>query len=208
MIYPATLASLPSSPFHVIAPAKVQTPLVTKVEVARRQLNCAIRLHYSGEDPLPVHTIIAAGFRIVRDLAEQSGEVRIWRQLKALFRPGMEKAFWKEHVATANFLKHADRDPDATHPSVTTERNERDLLFACMSFLDLSEEWSFEMAIHYWIAIWAHPEMLDRNSMPKGVADKFTELVNSLPVDTIAARLKLGRRFLALPVHLRPFVVG
>jgi hypothetical protein len=178
--------------------------LVTKVEVARRQLTCAIRLHYGGEDPLPVQTIIAAGFQIVRDLAEQNGEARLWLQIKALFRPGMESVFWKKHVATANFLKHADRDPDATLPSVTAERNETDLVFACALFSDVGKEWPFEMSMHSWIYYTANPEALDQKSMPRDLTRQFAEIVNSFNVDTMSERLQLGRDVLALPVHLRP----
>ena len=164
----------------MVDPTSKAGTLLTKIEVAKRQLNCAIRLHYGGEDPLPVHTIAAAGLQIVRDLSKKkkNREAQFLRQLSALFRPNMESVFWKKHVATANFLKHADRDPDATLPSFTAERNEWDILFACRSFFDLSKEWPFEMAIHYWIVITANPEMLDQNSMPKGLAEKFSELVN------------------------------
>jgi hypothetical protein len=95
--------------------AEAQAP-VTKVEVARRQLNCAIRLHYAGEDPLPIHTITAAGFRIVRDLAEQNGEAWLWRQIKVRFQPGKERVFWTKYGEAANFLKHADKDPDGVLP--------------------------------------------------------------------------------------------
>jgi hypothetical protein len=173
---------------------KAQKPL-TKVEVAKRQLECAVRLHYRGEDPVPIHTIVAAGFRIVRDLAEQSGETSFWRRFKATFRPRMEKVFWREHVATANFLKHADNDPDATLSPITAERNEMDLLFACILYPDVAKQLSIEMAIHCWIVNAANPSWFE-GSKPNEVLDQIMKQLKQLKsfnVDTLAGRLELGR---------------
>jgi len=45
---------------------------VTKIEAARRQIDAAIRLLFSEEDPVVIHTIASAGFRILRDIAHNN----------------------------------------------------------------------------------------------------------------------------------------
>jgi len=44
---------------------------VNKIEAARRQIDAAIRLLFDNEDPIAIHTLIMAGFRILRDIAEK-----------------------------------------------------------------------------------------------------------------------------------------
>ena len=44
---------------------------VTKISAAQRQIDAGIRLLFSGEDSLAVHTITAAAHGIVKDLAEK-----------------------------------------------------------------------------------------------------------------------------------------
>ena len=43
----------------------------TKHSAAQRQIDAAIRILFSGEDALAVHTVVAAAHRIVLDLAEK-----------------------------------------------------------------------------------------------------------------------------------------
>ena len=42
---------------------------VNKIEAVRRQLDAAIRMLFANEDPLAIHTLSMAAFRILRDLA-------------------------------------------------------------------------------------------------------------------------------------------
>jgi hypothetical protein len=46
---------------------------VTKVEAARRQVNAAIRMSFLNEDKLAIHTVVAAAYRVLRDLLEKRG---------------------------------------------------------------------------------------------------------------------------------------
>jgi hypothetical protein len=46
---------------------------VTKVEVARRQINAAIRMVLANEDQLAIHTVAFAGYKILRGLLEKKG---------------------------------------------------------------------------------------------------------------------------------------
>lgn len=46
---------------------------LNKLAAARRQLCAAIRMYFSGEDELAVHTVASAGYRIVTDLKSKRG---------------------------------------------------------------------------------------------------------------------------------------
>ncbi len=46
---------------------------ITKLTAARRQLCAAIRMFFSGEDELAVHTVASAAYKIITDLKQQRG---------------------------------------------------------------------------------------------------------------------------------------
>lgn len=68
--------------------AKNSNVLITKANVAQRQLNAAIRLYFSEEDALAVHTVASAAYRVLRDLHLKRGK----GHAEELFRAGLFKA--------------------------------------------------------------------------------------------------------------------
>jgi hypothetical protein len=87
---------------------------ITKPEAATRQLNQAIRLHFSGGDMLAVHTLAAASLQLLIDLGKLSGVESRYRS-EELIRPGKRKECIAILNSTQNFLKHADRDSAQTY---------------------------------------------------------------------------------------------
>lgn len=86
---------------------------ISKTEAAERQLDAAIRLFFANDDWIAVHTLAAASGRILRDLTEQRGS-SAWERLNKKIIPEKRKYVWGEfNKRIANFLKHADQDPDA-----------------------------------------------------------------------------------------------
>jgi hypothetical protein len=81
-------------------------PKVNKLETGERQIDAAIRMFFLNEDILAIHTLSRAGFRVLFDLTKE-GESKV--ALDAHIRKMGEKQFNE----VTNFLKHADRDPDA-----------------------------------------------------------------------------------------------
>lgn len=47
---------------------------VTKLAAAQRQLRAAIRMFFSGEDELAVHTVVSASYRVIADLKSARGQ--------------------------------------------------------------------------------------------------------------------------------------
>ncbi len=52
---------------------QVAAVFITKIEVARRQLNAAIRMHFMNMDELAVHTVAGAVLNLAKDLADKRG---------------------------------------------------------------------------------------------------------------------------------------
>jgi hypothetical protein len=51
---------------------------VTKLAAAQRQLDAAIRMTFGDEDELAIHTVVAAAYRILRDLKNKRGSKDEW----------------------------------------------------------------------------------------------------------------------------------
>jgi hypothetical protein len=92
--------------------------VIDKSEAARKQIECAIRLVAAREDDIAVHTLAMAAFGILNDLAASCTI-----EYDLLFRPLFTEIGWSHLTSTANFLKHADRDPEAILASPDPREN-------------------------------------------------------------------------------------
>ena len=59
-----------------------------KIEAVRRQRDAAIRMLFANEDPLAIHTISMAAFRILRDLAGKRDDSCMQKVVGATIKPG------------------------------------------------------------------------------------------------------------------------
>jgi hypothetical protein len=84
---------------------------ITKIDAAKRQLDFAIKAHFRREDPLPIVTLAHAAAEVLRDLGRMKGARSLIID-NELVRPEKRTQFRALVNAPANFLKHADRDPD------------------------------------------------------------------------------------------------
>lgn len=100
---------------------------------------------FMKEDPVSIHTIAAAAERILMDIAERKGDIDAHVRFKDLIRPGMEKGFWRYMNKAANFLKHADKDPDSILSDFNEEANDWILFMACNYYRDLGNTPTPEM---------------------------------------------------------------
>src|SRR6266700_354877 len=186
---------------------------LTKIAAAKSQLDTAIRLFFAHDDELSIHTLVAAAFRINRDLIEKRGtdfESEVLRAglyamakqyragtlsenvskdlkeigLLSLFetiadddpsriwitRGKAESRGWPS--GPANFLKHADRHPNALL-AASDINNEDFLIGACIAYLELMPTSSPE--IMAFIALWAveHDHALDAHAPVRKLADRL-----------------------------------
>jgi hypothetical protein len=148
------------------------TPHVTKEAAAQRQIDAAIRILFSGEDILAVHSIAAAARGILRALADKRGIERreTLKAIREMYRrhhkvdpdnpevsaeiqrrlSSIQKWRYDQRNSTSNFLKHADRDP---HASLPVEKVDTDFVIAeaCNYYLLLGLPLTTEMFVFlYW----------------------------------------------------------
>lgn len=109
---------------------------VSKLDAARRQTDTAISLYFNERDPVSIHALTAAAYRILQDLSRQRGEAPMFMKEEMLehVRDEFRAEFRAKLNEAENFFKHADRDPDAL------------LLFNP----GLSELMLYECCIRYW----------------------------------------------------------
>ncbi|HBF39581.1 MAG TPA: hypothetical protein DDW50_19965 [Firmicutes bacterium] len=138
------------------------TITVNKIQAAQRQIDSAIRMLYINEDPVSIHTLISAGFRILRDLMEKQ---KMEPDVMKYIRPEKKQAFWDGINRTSNFLKHADGAPESVLDNIQEEANDFTLLFAILSYQKLGYKNTIEMtAFISWFPL-VYPELIE-NSFP------------------------------------------
>lgn len=87
---------------------------VSKLEVARDQLDAAIEVFFSSDNAVAVHTLTAAAYNVLRDIAKRDGSD--FPFIKTGFIATLKESEKNKVIAflnaPENFFKHADRDPD------------------------------------------------------------------------------------------------
>jgi len=145
---------------------------ITKQAAAQRQLDAAIRILFAEEDPLAVHTVVAAARRILVDLDEKHRKPSVMDDVYLHALPQLQDRFpgrwnfqdlkkWHQDGTSkpANFLKHADRDADKALNSATLKTDHL-LLEACVLYVSLGFELTPEMsAFSRWhLAVYPHEQ--------------------------------------------------
>jgi hypothetical protein len=145
---------------------------VDKVDAARRQIDTAISLLFDGGDPVSIHTLTAAGSRILRDLCLKKGTLG-FQSIRDFILPGMERKFWKLMNRGADFFKHADRDPDEILDDVDEEANDALLFLATGHYADLGYTPTLEMCMLQVCVIIRHPNFLKDTPETRALHEAF-----------------------------------
>ncbi len=131
----------------------------TKFDAASRQLDEAIALLFADHDPLAIRTLAAAAHGLFADLVEHKHPDGSWRS-HVIQDSGLSK---KDALAALNsaqnFLKHADRDPNA-ELSLDEEENDHVIFVATLECCELGGPLtSFMQAFQVWYLA-SYPEKL------------------------------------------------
>jgi hypothetical protein len=129
---------------------------VSKLDASKRQIETAIRLYFYSGDPISIHTLTAAGYRILHDINEaRGGEKTFFKDvLIDTAKPEYRKMIIAKLNEAENFFKHADRDHD-TLLEFNPEQTEMKLLDATNNYYKLTGEHTPLMHIYntWFIAI-------------------------------------------------------
>ena len=95
----------------------MSTMQASKLEAARRQLDTAIRLHFSDADVVSIHTLAATAYNIINDVSNKRGAAAMLVKGTLIddARVEVREKLRSEFNKAENFFKHADRDPDGVH---------------------------------------------------------------------------------------------
>jgi hypothetical protein len=139
---------------------------VNKIDAARRQIDAAIRMLFDNGDPVAIHTLAAAGGRILRDLCGAKG-TPMHQMFKGVIRPDKEKEFWEAMNRPANFFKHADRDADEILDDVDERFNDFTLFYAVEYYRDLGYTPTAEMRAFMTFFTVTNPDILQPDCPPE-----------------------------------------
>lgn len=87
--------------------------LVSKLDAARRQLQTAIRLWFSGGDAVSIHTLAYAAYEIVHVVSKKRNRTRDLIFDSLVIKDEARADFNKRLKRDGNFFKHAREDADA-----------------------------------------------------------------------------------------------
>jgi hypothetical protein len=172
---------------------------ISKFDAARRQLDAAVRMTFAGEDPVAIHSIAAAGNRIVRDLSAKRGDIESYLRFTDWIVPEHAGEFWRKFNASYNFIKHASTDADDVC-QINEEMNDFLILTGAKWYRDLGNSYSDEMIVFGWWWALQHPDSLKPGvfSAFHGVnkASDLTWALTQMQHGTRATKLKVGEHAL------------
>ncbi|HEX5806428.1 MAG TPA: hypothetical protein VFY31_08860 [Macromonas sp.] len=127
----------------------MSTPKVSKTEAAQRQLDTAIDLFFEEGDALSAYTLAFAAFKVLLNMYPHNQDDDFGEQIDKLIA---ERIGWPRFSETANFLKHADRDPEGFLEDFDSERVLPVIGLASLLYRRLSGNFSRKMeAFDFWI---------------------------------------------------------
>ncbi|MFN3727711.1 MAG: hypothetical protein ACK4SZ_15570 [Allosphingosinicella sp.] len=165
---------------------------ISKIEGASRQLDTAIDLYFDNADSLSAHALAFAAFKVLFDLYPHHQGDGFAAQIDAM----ISKEGWRAMSGVANFLKHADRDPDALLRAHHPEEAMSVIGLATLLYRRIAGDFSPKMrAFDIWIEQEAHDalgiEEIDGNEARAAEHKRIRDSVRALPHE---AKMVFARR--------------
>ncbi len=163
-----------------------EIPSLTKLDVAQREINAAIRLLFDGGDPVAVLVLAAAARGIVTALCEKQGASSFFDDLQEEIPDRKKRDLYKEANKHPNWFKHADEDADAVLEGFKAADADMILFCATYDFGSVCKGKSIEAQVFEGWFLYLYGEEAD---VPSGLAELFPKL-RELPR---AGQLALGK---------------
>lgn len=178
--------------------------MITKTNAAERQLNTAIRLFFENRDHLSSYALAVASREVTDDVIQsryselyQRELVRVGDPLKVrlsyrdeleiLIKPEFYKDFLRLDRKWQNFLKHANKNPDAEIEPFKAKLLVLVIIWAIKNCFLLTQHLTTEMAVFLaWFAV-AEPQLVKptpEDVMTKAIAE-MRSIVSGDPYDRI-----------------------
>ena len=111
--------------------------VLTKLDVARRQLAVAIRLFFDDRDSVSIYTLAANAWEIVDVLCKTRGVDSFSEQVRENLPDGKKLKRDFINQPYRNFFKHANHDPEGTVEEFSDDKNDHILFLAVEDLLRL-----------------------------------------------------------------------
>lgn len=154
---------------------------LSKLDVAKRQLETAIHLYFLERDPVSIHTLVAASYQIIQDLNKhRNGRPMLFEDLIDIYiKDGHKKEVYKKLHEAENFFKHADKDPDEVI-EFSPLASESILWEACIKYTELSGEQTSRMqAMNGWFQL-KHPDLFKYDDWRKKVLAENQSFIKTI----------------------------
>ncbi|PWC10532.1 hypothetical protein [Brenneria corticis] len=133
--------------------------ILSKIDVAERQLNQSIRLFFEEDDPVSIRTLAEAVGAVLSTISPYKGIIRD----KTIPHPMSYRDWLNKNFEPRNFFKHADNDAEETL-DFNPKGNELVLLEAVMMFNQLKQDWTPETKVYYCWCLLNHPDLWDEET--------------------------------------------
>ncbi len=166
---------------------------VNRTDAARRQIDSAVRMLFSGEDPLAIFALTIAAMNILKVLSHKRTDRNLREALRTGIRPMSEEDFWRRIQRPADYFKHADKDLDAILNGGEYSDIDWTLFMACLCYKDLGFQFTPEMsAFTAWHAAMYHKTLLEGDQS----ASEVKQIANKMIGKPRREQLKLGKEFI------------
>lgn len=148
----------------------------SKLDVAKSQLEEAIKLFFEQRDPVSVHTLLSASHQIMRDIAKANG-IQYHCIIEKLINQANQnlKQSYSAVFKPRNFFKHADKDSNVELLFDGLE-NELWLVDACVLYGQVIKKESNSVMSYWSWYILKNPDIQSAVHVPDLV--RLSELLN------------------------------
>lgn len=122
---------------------------LSKQDVARAHLEAAIDLHFREADAAAVYHLAVAAFDILGRVGDAKN-ISTFRSRYYTAMRGETPELWRLHSNLQNFLKHAERDPDAIYSGFDPIYAEGVLWMAGRDYMTLFPDPSAHLVVFDW----------------------------------------------------------
>ncbi len=162
---------------------KAPTIRVSKLNAARRQLNCALELWFSDKDEVSVHTLAAAAHQIIYDINKKKGGEDLFFE-SIVIKDEYRSEFIALVKKDMNFFKHPDKDPEGITEFVPLG-SILFMLFSIIGLQQLGESLNYMERVFLMWLTFHHPNWINEDYRKK--------LEQIIPVQHLSEIRRLGK---------------